>query len=252
MMRFHDDALDEMARAKSSAKRKVNKAVLRILTLADAYRGRGGKFAFEDYPELDGEVNRVLIELSDDLLKDAEKRARRLLALLELEEYEQDEIVSDAESGEHGLQWAIDMHASNLKAVLGVWITLMFAKGLTVNKAFAQAIGYMEAPEASPLWKESIRARLVDPSEVRFGKGYKRRIPDAMAVLLQTFIYTAFAAGYIRKGGKDGAIGYRTFRQSNYDCALCDSLTTRVWPIDTVVLPAHPRCVCGIELVFPQ
>ena len=252
MMRFHDDALDEMAGAKSSSKRRINKAILEILTLANAYRSDGGDFSFDMHPEFDEEVDRILIAMSDGLLQDAERRARKLLALLELEEDEIDETIADAESGEHGLQWALDMHASNLKALLGVWIALMFAKDLTVNKTFTHAIAYMNAPEASPLWREAVRARIVDPNEVRFGRGYQRRIPDAVAVLMQTFIYTAFTKGYIRKGGKDGAIGYRTFRQSNYDCAMCDSLTKRVWPIDEAVIPAHPRCVCGIELVFPD
>lgn len=252
MMKFHDEALDEMAGAKSSAKRRINKTILRILTLADAYRSYGDEFSFDVVPEFDEEVDRILIEMSDGLLQDAEKRARKLLAMLELEEEEMDEIIGESESGENGLQWAIDMHASNLKALLGVWIAIMFAKGLSVNKAFTQVIGYMESPESSPLWKEVVRARIVDPNEVRFGRGYQRRIPDAVGVLLQTFIYTAFARGYITKGRKDGAIGYRTFRQSNYDCELCDSLTTRVWPIDELVIPAHQRCVCGIELVYPD
>ena len=69
---------------------------------------------------------------------------------------------------------------------------------------------------------------------------------------LQTFIYSAFLKGTVMKGRRDGAIGYRTFRQSNYDCPLCDSLTKQIWPIDEEVLPAHPRCVCGIEFVYPD
>jgi len=75
-------------------------------------------------------------------------------------------------------------------------------------------------------------------------------VADAVAVLLQTFIYKSFVLGTLKKGREAGAIGYRTFRQSNYDCPLCDSLTKRVWPIGTAVLPAHPRCVCGIEFVY--
>lgn len=248
-MPFHDEAVSEMAKEKQVARKRVQAAILAILALADGYRRRDGTFAFADYPELDDEVNKILIELSDGLLKDAEERARRILEMLEEGDYS-DELIESAESGENGMVWALDMHSSNLKSLLEAWIAIMFARSLTVNETLSRVLVYMDSPNSSPMWRDAVRQKLVDPNEVRFGKGYQRKIIDAYAVLLQTFIYTTFLLGAVRKGREDGAIGYRTFRQSNYDCPLCDSLTERVWPIDTMVLPAHPRCVCGIELVY--
>lgn len=250
-MRFHDKAIDEMAKEKPSAKQRVREAVLAILTLANGYRDRDGVFRFEDYPELDGEVNRILIELSDNLLKEAEQRARRLLALLEMQD-EADDIIAEAESGERGMTWALDMHSSNLKRLLEAWVVIMFARSLSVNDALRQVLVYMDSPEVSRLWRDAIRQKAIDQNEVRFGKGYQKNIANAYATLLQTFIYTAFLSGTMRKGRNEGAIGYRTFRQSDYNCPLCDSLTENVWPLDAMVLPAHPRCVCGIELVYQE
>ena len=250
-MRFHDEAIDEMAREKPAAKQRVREAVLAILTLANAYRDSDGTFRFEDHPELDGEVNRILIELSDNLLQEAEQRARRLLAYLEMED-EADDIIAEAESGEHGMTWALDMHSSNLKKLLEAWVAIMFARSLSVNDTLRQVLVYMDTPEASRLWRDSVRQKAVDPNEVRFGRGYQRNIPNALAALLQTFIYTAFLSGTVRKGRSEGAIGYRTFRQSDYNCPVCDSLTEKVWPLDVMVLPAHPRCVCSLELVYQE
>ena len=51
-MRYFDETITEMAREKSSAKRRVNKAVLAILLLADEYRDGDGRFSFDKYPEL--------------------------------------------------------------------------------------------------------------------------------------------------------------------------------------------------------
>ena len=248
-MPFHAEAVDEMAREKQTARKRVQAAILAILDLADAYRNPDGTFSFADHPELDDEVNKILIRLSDGLIKDAEERARRLIELLEMEE-EADDIVEEAETGENGLLWATDMHSSNLKKLLEAWIAIMFARRLTVNETLTRVLVYMDAPNASPMWREAVKERLVDPNEVRFGRGYQRKVADAFAILLQSFIYTTFIIATVRKGRRDGAIGYRTFRQSNYDCPLCDSLTERVWPIDTMVLPAHPRCVCGISFVY--
>lgn len=251
-MRYFDETITEMAREKSSAKRRVNKAVLAILLLADEYRDGDGRFSFDKYPELDDQVNLLLIEMSDGLLKQAENRARKILSWLELRDFYADEALAEAESGDEGLTWALDMHASNLKKVVEAWVVIMFANGMTVHETYPKVIAYMAAPDASPLWKESIRARLVDKNEVRFGKGYQRRVAEAVAILLQTFLYTVLVAGTLRKGVEGGAYGYRVFRQSGYDCPLCDSLTEGIWPIGTRVLPAHPRCVCGIELVYPE
>lgn len=251
-MPFHDEAIDEMAKEKSSAKEKVQSAILAILTLAYAYRDRKGTFSFAAYPKLDKEVNRILIALSDGLLREAEGRAESLLEALGIDEEDYESVLEEAESGGEGIVWALDMHASNLKRLLEAWIAIMFANGMSVQETLTKVLVYMDAPDASPMWRDAVRARTVDPNEVKFGRGYQRKIADAFAVLLQTFIYSAFLAGTVRKGREAGAIGYRTFRQSNYDCPLCDSLTEQVWPIDTMVLPAHPRCVCGMELVYPE
>lgn len=248
-MRFQKEAIDEMAKEKSSSKEKVQAAIISILILANRFRNDGGRFSFGDYPELDEEVNRILIALSDDLLKEAEERAIRLLEMLG-EAEDEEAILEEAERGENGIVWALDMHSSNLKHVLEAWIAIMFARSLSVNETYTKVITYMDAPDASGMWRDAVRKRLVDPNEVRFGKGYQRKVADAFAILLQTLIYTSFLAGTIRKGRKGGAIGYRTFRQSGYDCALCDALTERIWPIGVMVLPAHPRCVCGVEFVY--
>lgn len=41
-----------------------------------------------------------------------------------------------------------------------------------------------------------------------------------------------------------GITHYRTIRGSTYDCQLCDEMTEKIWPVDEVALPYHPRCVC--------
>lgn len=238
-----------MAKVKASARERVTKTIIAVLTLAETYRNGDAPFSFDAYPELDAEVNRMLIALSDGMLEEAEKRARNVLDLLELGE-DEESVIREEEDRENGLLWAIDLHSSNLKRLLEAWIAIMFARSLSPTQTLTQMLVYMDAPEASALWRDAVRKRVVDPNEVRFGKGYQRRIADAFTVLLQTFVYTVFVAGTLLKGRREGAIGYRTYRQSGYDCPLCDSLTERIWPLDTMVIPAHPRCVCGIELVY--
>lgn len=239
----NEKVIDEMASVKSDVRKRLDEAVAAILALAWAYRKEG--FRFEDYPELDLQVNNILQALSDDNLLDAEKRARKLLESLELAEWG-DESLEYAEreiDGEDAL-WRLDMHASHLKELLAGWIVVAAINGWPKAKVKHMFYTYINDPS---LCKEWVDAGLTRP---KWGTGYAVNVVNGMAVIGQDAINSAFQYASIQKFKTMGAIGYRTVRRSNYHCPFCDEMTKKIWPLDVVALPYHPRCVCEAIPVF--
>lgn len=246
-MEHRDEALKELAKIGLFVRTRVEDAIKEILRLVEPYKALAGTFTFSSDPELDAKVNAVLIALSDDCLKKARSASRTVLDNLKAD-IDEDTIIEEQEDeGEDegkGLLWAFDMHSSNLKRLLEAWIAIWFANDLARMDAYSQIISYMNAPDASRMWRDSIRARLVDPNEVKFGRGYQRNIPNALTITLQTFIYGVFMIGAIEAAEQRGALYYRTVRGSSYDCPFCDEECEVVRPISEPFTGYHPRCMC--------
>lgn len=242
-MTDHDAVIDAMSSVKGDVKERVDKAVAAILLLAWSYRREG--FSFEDFPELNDQVNKILQSLSDGNLADAEKRAKALLESLGLGDWD-DESLAYAEreiDGENAL-WRLDLHASHLKELLAGWIAVAATQKLSMTQMRLLMNTYGGMPWLSKKWRDSGLGKM------GWGSGYQRDIVGAITVIGQNVINTAFLYSSVAEGILRGAVGYRTFRNSGYDCTLCDELTRHVWPIDVFVLPAHSRCVCDIELMY--
>lgn len=242
-MEHRDEALKEMAKVTLFVQTKVEDAIKEILRLAEPYKDTAGTFTFAAEPELDTKVNSVLIALSDDCRNRAESASRAALDNLRAD-IDEDEIIEEQEDEGNGLLWAFDMHCSNLKRLLEAWIAIWFANDLARMDAYSQIMSYMNAPGASRMWRDSVRARLVDPNEVKFGRGYQRNIPNALTITLQTFIYGVFMIGAIQAAEQRGALYYRTVRGSSYDCPFCDEECEVIRPITEPFTGYHPRCMC--------
>ena len=219
-------------------------AILTILMYADPYRSYGERFSFDISDTLREEVDKALIALSDGCLRDAEEIVRRLLLLIEMEE-EFDSIMDVAEEkGSKGLVWAFDMHSSNLKKMVEQFLKAGFAANITTSIIFSNIVSYMEAPDASQMWRDAVRMKVVDPNELRFGRGYQRNVVNAITILMQDVISTAYNEALRLDAQEEGFEWYEIFRGSTYDCELCDSYTGKRIPITERVLPIHPRCMC--------
>ena len=250
-MEYWEKVVSEVARTKPRVRKMVVDTIIAIIAASEAYRSWGEGFSFDKFPELNEKVDTLLIGLSDECKKDAEKQIREILSWMDFE-INDDSIIEDVESDDKGIVWAFDMHCSNLKKLLGAWLAISFTEGWTRDKTLAQVLAWMNKPEASPMWREAIRKRVIDPNEGKFGRGYERNIIDALTLTEQGTIYHAFILASAWGYELDGAIGVIVHRGSDYDCPLCDSFTGRVWPLDQIPIPAHPRCVCYLEPVFAE
>lgn len=232
-------------------RRAVQDAVAQILALAYPYADFvEGEFRFEDFPDLDEKVNAILRDLSDKGMEVLKSRIADALALLDGEYEDFADIVEETENEGNGVLWAFDLHSSNLKKLLEGWITIGFTQKLLQGALLAKILGYMDAPQDAPMWRDAVRQHLIDPNEYHFGKGYQRNIPDAMKVLAIYIITKVFMLSEQRVERGKGATFYIRHRGSTYDCPECDSLCEYPIPIEEPFEYPHPRCMCWAEYFY--
>ena len=238
-----DNAIRQMSQVKRDARDRVAEAVSAIIDLCWDYREPG--FSFSGHLALLREVNRLLARMSDGILSDCERRAAIAIAEAELDEYSYDALgfSEDGVDGETVL-FRLDRQADHLRDLLALWLAAAAVSGLTKEETVRKFWAHIGNPSASKEWRE---AGLTNP---KWGKGYQINVLDGIVVIGQDMINRAFQYARIQGFRDGGAVGYRTIRQSNYDCPLCDDMCERIWPIDYVALPYHPRCVCKAVPVY--
>lgn len=236
-MTDHEAVIDAMASVKGDVKKRTDEAVAAILLLAWQYRREG--FSFEDFPELDKKVNKLLQALSDGNIEDAEKRVKALLESLGLEDWDEESLkYAEREIDGEDALWRLDLHASHLKELLAGWIAVAAAQKLSLAQTRLLMNTYGGAPWLSKKWRESGLGKM------GWGSGYQIDTTAAMAVVAQDLINRSYQYAKVQQMKEYGVTHYRTIRGSSYDCPLCDKMMERRWPIDEIVLPYHPRCVC--------
>jgi hypothetical protein len=249
-----DRVIDEMAKAKGDVERELRKYIPEIIRECMAFAYLGKAFTF-DISDLSDRVNERLIALSDAILDDIESRAKKAI---EYAEEEEDEGIIlpyiRRQIGEEDLVQRLDKHCSTLRYFLEGWIAIGIVNNIREYELTNTILSYIDNPLASPLWQEALNAGYLSDA-IRgggyiYGKGNQKNVLSALTEIERYAINEAYQYGCILHYGKLGAIGYRTYRQSSYPCEHCDELTMHIWPLDEIVLPAHPRCVCESRPVF--
>lgn len=249
--------ISEMAKAKGDVERRLRVCIPEIIRECMAFGYLGKNFTFDMSPELAERVNQRLISLSDEILSDIESRAKTAIRYAE-EEDDEDIIFAYVRrpiNGEDIVQ-RLDKHCSALRYFLEGWIAIGMVNGIKDTDLTNLIMRNMDNPFASPLWREALSegylSNAVRTGDYIFGKGNRRNVLDALTEIERYTINEAFQYGRILNYGKQGAIGYRTHRASNYPCVQCDELTMVIHPLTEIVLPAHPGCVCYSTPVFTE
>ena len=239
-----DDAIDQMSRVKQDVRARMDAAVAAIVALCWDYRSPD--FSFSNHLTLLRQVNKILSEMSDGILSDSEKRAVKALAEAELQDYENDAIeYAEGEINGEGTLFRLDRQADHLRDLIAGWLAVAAFVGLSKSKMIQNFWTFLGNVSASKDWRESGRKV---PS---WGRGFPIDILTGMTVIGQDLINRASQFARIKSFRARGAIGYRTIRQSSYDCPLCDEMCEKVWTFaDEIPLPYHPRCVCKAVPVY--
>lgn len=240
--------IDQMAKAEGDVERQLRKYIPEIIKECMAFAYLGKTFTF-DISDLSDRVNQKLVALSDAILEDIESRAQKVIRYAEEEEDEDDILLYiNRTIGEENLVQRLDKHCSTLRYFLEGWIAIGIVNKIKEHELTNIILSHIDNPLSSALWQDALNAgylsNAIKSSLYQYGKGNQKNVLSALTEIERYSINEAFQYGCILKYGKMGAIGYRTHRASNYPCEYCDELTLQVWPLDIIVLPAHPRCVC--------
>lgn len=246
--------IEEMARAKDDVERRLRQYIPEIIRECMFFAYLGKTFTF-DIQDLSDKVNAELIALSDAILDDIESRAKTAIKYAE-EEDDEDTILLyiRRQIGEEDLVQRLDKHCSTLRYFLEGWIAIGMVNNIREYELTNQILSHLDNPFASPLWQEAFDAGYLSTAirtrGYSYGKGNQRNVLSALTEIERYAINEAFQYGSMLNFAKRGAVGYRVHRGSTYDCPSCDELTKTIWPIDTLVLPNHPRCMCYMTPVF--
>ena len=238
-----EDAIDQMSQVRQDVRKRMDEAIAVILALCWDYRSED--FSFSDNIALQREANKILIQMSNGNLSDAEKRAKLALAEAELQEDVEDALeYSEGDISGEDMIYRLDRQADHLRDLLEGWLVAAAACSLTKEQVIRNLWAHLADPASSKYWKQ---AGLKQP---RWGRGFQLDLLSAMTVIQQDMINRSFQYARIRSFQRSGAIGYRTIRQSTFYCPLCDEMSKKIWSFDELVLPYHPRCVCKAIPVF--
>ena len=247
---FSNEVKEELAKVSPRIREKVTARVIEILALAESYRYLGNGFTFDRIGDDDDAINRMLIKLSDEVIQDAEKTART--AIGESVDDDDDALLLIA-SGNNSLQERIDSYSSHLKYILEGWIAIGFAYKVSGSDLLTQIISHFDDPYSHPLWRSAFRQGREFASDIikmggyTWGKGSPVNPIKGMTIVSQTFITEAYQEG-VREGFRRAGVEYfRVNRGSGFDCAVCDSVCSKVYTIDQAPLPVHPRCMCWMS-----
>lgn len=245
---------DEMAKAKDDVERRLRQYIPEIIRECMAFSYLGKRFTF-DVKDLSDKVNMKLISLSDSILDDIEARARKAIEFADAEEDEEDILLYIRRPiGEEDIVQRLDKHCSTLRYFLEGWIAIGMVNHIQENELASQIMTHLDNPFASALWQDAFNqgylATSIRTQGYTYGKGNQRNVLSALTEIERYAINEAFQYGSLLRYRRDGAIGYRVHRGSNYDCPSCDELTMVMWPMDVMVLPNHPRCMCWTTPVF--
>lgn len=249
--------IEEMAKAKSDVEKRYREKIPEIIRECMAFAYLGKSFTFDANADLENRVNQRLIELSDEILEDIEKRAKKAIQYAE-DEDDEDSVLAYMKREQNGedLISRIDKHSSNLRYFLEGWIALGIVNDISQSSLMSNIMTYMENPYMSPLWQKSFGEGFLSNSirtrGYSLGRGNLRNPLNAHSLIEQDSINVAYQVALVNRFQGIGALGYIISRGSSFDCSLCDSFCNIVWKPSDLILPIHVRCVCRATPIMPD
>lgn len=250
---------EQLINALAEVKKKVNKAVERkidqILDLCRSYNTYGHNFSFDVNGDLEKEISRLLIELSDLVLAYAES------AITEIAEDKdtKDILLGYVHRTRGGMTATerVDSHSTHLLYYLQTYMAIGFSLSLPISQIRKNIITYMHNPYDNPFYRGAVltgNAPAYNPAGgLKYGKGVTADPVDGLALTAQEMVSEAYQYNVLgRYRSNPRVIGYRVHRGSGYDCPTCDELCVGIHPLTEIVLPAHPRCMCYTTPVFSE
>ena len=247
--------IDEITKYLTGIKGRVTSETLetirKILNIAREYSFLGERFTFDASSDLAEQVDDILIQLSDAMLEEADRRT-----LKTIENDDDDETVLayihreyNGETNEERM----DRHASALRFLLEAYLAVSFANKLTNADIIGDALRFL----ANPYGWQPLRDAMKQPDKwasetirggYHPGRGNAANPIDAMSNMIQYEVLEGYNRGLLLDFQRDpDIVAYRVERGSDYDCEICDdAVAGSPYPLDVQIVPLHFRCCCRV------
>lgn len=252
-MRSLDELVRMMAKCRNDVETELRKKIDVILTLCEPYRSYGYAFTFDKSGDLDRDVNRILVILSDALLEDFSDRAKGMA-------HEDDgKAVAYAIGDRNGMtaQQRLDRHCSRLRYILEGWIAISFVNGWDKQQTKNRIMRYVGNPFGMPDWADALtdtryEATILAEGDLNRKPGLLNSIIASMSLVGEGIVNDAYCYDAINEMAKAGVERYGVRRASDFPCNACDEVCMHTYPITQIVVPVHPRCVCQTFPVYSE
>lgn len=252
-MRNLDEVVRQMSECRNDVSRELKKKIDVILTLCERFRYLGYSFTFASTGDLEKDINKILVILSDAILEVFEQRA------MQASESTDDRAVMYAIGNRNGMtaQQRIDKHCSRLRYILEGWIAISFVEGWTRQQALSKIMRYLTNPFGIPEWAEALVNKKYDATILAEGDlnrkpGLLNSIIASIALVGEGIVNDAYCFETIQEMADAGIERYGVRRGSNFPCEACDEVCRHTYPVTEIVVPVHPRCVCQTFPVYSE
>ena len=237
-----------LASLEGKVRRQTMARIWAIFERAYPFSYLGSKFTFSSDKDLDRQVNALLLALADEILADI-----RDTTIRDVDEEDRNAVIAFAMRAINGrdVTERVDSHASRIKYLLEGYIAVCFANGFSEADILGNTSRFLSEPNTWPPMRDAFanadeyKSGHIRSRGFHFGRGFDLDPIKGLILVVATSVNAGWqynaVLGYRRNGN---VIGYRIHRGSDYDCAVCDELCATVHPLDEIVLPAHPHCVC--------
>lgn len=228
----------------SHIEKEISNVVRQILTAAEPYRWEGGKFSFEENPDLDKEINSLLLQLSDEI------QEHFISVAIENIEEDSDTLILWAAQRANIVE-NTDKYVSRLKYILGGWIAIEFFQQRTMPEMQIMIMEYMENPFISPAWQQAEKDSdefflpIIRNHDYGWGKGSPISPAKGIRYVFDVFFRAMWQKLQLATIKAAGYSYYKVVRTTGYPCDKCDAACIPIYPIEKDdVLPIHPLCRC--------
>lgn len=211
-------------------------------------------FAFSKYLQLDTKVDKVMDKLVADLYVIIEKYSYRNMDLAKAKNDREDEVdivayINRPIKGQD-LNGRLAGYSDNAKLEFEAFIAAGLLLTKPVNAVINEFSAYFSNPYGSPLLREAWSDRMAKIAAIRllskgvsFGSGKYVASFNSLDRLGRATTNYGFNWADNAYMGRNNAIGYISYRGSNYPCQLCDD-NRGYHAINDLTLPVHSRCCC--------
>lgn len=231
----------------------VDSAVTEVIAQEYPRNGEGREFTYDrDIAAIVG----ILMGLADEIYVDCRRVVAEVSGELGIDTAEGLAAIF-GESGWADLRRRIDGHCSRLLWLLEAALAAGFEEGLSFSELVREAQGAVRSPNTSKLISDARKKGGFTSSYVTDGDlsarlGILSSPLAALTLLVQWIVSASWTRIKLLWFRRRGATGYRVIRHSNYPCPVCAAAAAVIHPIDDIVVPLHPNCVCTVEAVYDK